>query len=190
MAEGIRESKLQQLDTHLFYWLNKWSKDPIKHASVWISKTGDGPCYLAIGILLWWFGEITGERFFFSALMAYAFELPIYLILKNLIKRHRPFNKLTAFRSHISPSDKFSMPSGHTAAAFLFATLIMTFYPTFSQIAFCWASLVGISRVFLGVHFPGDVVVGATLGVVSALLGIDIVSGFYSEMYSEIHSGI
>lgn len=183
MAGIIRESKLQQLDTHLFYWLNKWSKDPIKQASVWVSKTGDGHCYLAIGLLLWAFGEITGERFFYSALMAYAIELPTYLILKNLVKRHRPFDKLAAFRSHIAPSDRFSMPSGHTAAAFLFATIVMTFYPEFTHLAFAWASLVGVSRVFLGVHFPGDVVVGAALGVMSALLGLDIVSGFYGEVY-------
>jgi membrane-associated phospholipid phosphatase len=51
-------------------------------------------------------------------------------------------------------SDKFSMPSGHTAAAFLMATLIAQFYPDWSILAYSWACAISFSRVFLGVHFP------------------------------------
>ena len=54
------------------------------------------------------------------ALLAFAFELPLYLLLKNLLKRQRPVG-LPVF---ITPSDRYSLPSGHTAAAFLMATVL------------------------------------------------------------------
>lgn len=178
MAGLIRGSKLQEWDTYLFYWFNKWSKDPVKHASVWISKTGDGQVYLLIGLLLWILGGVAGTQFFVTTLTAFAIELPLYLFLKNAVKRHRPFNKLVAFRSHILPSDKFSMPSGHTAAAFVFATVVMSLFPEFIGLVFAWACLIGVSRVFLGVHYPGDIVAGGVLGYSSAELAIMLVSGF------------
>jgi undecaprenyl-diphosphatase len=80
------------------------------------------------------------------------------------------------FDAWIVPSDKFSFPSGHTAAAFLFAWMIHTIYPTFSVIAFIWAALVGLSRVLQGVHYPTDIVAGAALGSSCAYLSINYFS--------------
>lgn len=59
------------------------------------------------------------------ALLAFAFELPLYLLLKNLLKRQRPVG-LPVF---ITPSDRYSLPSGHTAAAFLMATVLAASFP-------------------------------------------------------------
>ncbi|MEI8634086.1 phosphatase PAP2 family protein [Vibrio sp. PP-XX7] len=70
--------------------------------------------------------------------------------------------RVTAF---ITPSDRFSLPSGHTTAGFLMAGLIAYFYPQFSEIAFLWASCIGAARILLGVHFFTDVLVGSLLGI-------------------------
>ncbi|MBU2882578.1 phosphatase PAP2 family protein [Psychrosphaera sp. B3R10] len=164
MASVIRDGKLQQLDTFLFYKCHLLSNNPIKNLSVWVSRTGDGYLYFAIALLILWAGTPHGESFFYTALAAFAIEVPIYISLKNLVKRNRPFNKLQAFQSHIAPSDKFSMPSGHTAAAFVFASIVATYYPEFAVLAYCWASLIGLARVLLGVHFPGDILAGGLLG--------------------------
>lgn len=178
MTSVIRDNKLQRLDTFLFYKCNVLSVNPVKNISVWVSKTGDGYFYFAIGLLLFLLEKNTGQSFFYTALIAFAIEVPIYIGLKNLVKRHRPFNKLDAFASHIAPSDKFSMPSGHTAAAFVFASVVSFFYPEFSQLVFAWAVLVGFARIFLGVHFPGDIIAGALLGFSSAELAISIYLGY------------
>ena len=65
----------------------------------------------------------------------------------------------------MQPSDEFSMPSEHTAAAFVMASLTAYFYPDLSLFAYSWASLIGLSRVILGVHYPTDIAAGAILGL-------------------------
>lgn len=174
MTSVIRDNKLQQLDTFLFYKCHYLTNNPIKNTSVWVSKTGDGYFYFAIALLLFLFEQQSGSAFFYNALLAFAIEVPIYLGLKNAFKRNRPFNKLDSFHSHIAPSDKFSMPSGHTAAAFVFATVVAFYYPEFASLAYTWAVLIGFARVFLGVHFPGDIIAGALLGYSSAQFAISI----------------
>jgi undecaprenyl-diphosphatase len=77
----------------------------------------------------------------------------------------------------ITPSDRYSLPSGHTAAGFLMATLIGAFYPDLTEYALLWASLIGVSRILLGVHFFTDVVIGALLGITCANIALSVTSG-------------
>lgn len=134
--------------------------------SRYISKTGDGPFYLLVALVCWWIEPFAGLLFFVTALKAFALELPIYWVLKNSLKRARPMN-LPVF---IIPSDRYSLPSGHTSAAFLMADLLSHFYPFLNGIYYLWASLISLSRLFLGVHFMSDLVAGAFLGTICAEL--------------------
>jgi undecaprenyl-diphosphatase len=67
------------------------------------------------------------------------------------------------------PTDK-SFPSGHAQTAFGTAVYLALLYPKAAPVLLVLALLVGISRVALGVHFPGDVVVGAFLGSFGSLM--------------------
>lgn len=160
------------LDLFAFNWcLNRPQATQIAKVSRQVSRLGDGGLYLLLGMLLAVFEPQFGMLFLVTGLLAYFVELPLYLVLKNTIKRDRPCDALP-FEAYIVPSDKFSFPSGHAAAAFVFATLIANFYPGFSEIAYMLAVLVGISRVLLGVHYPTDILAGAALGCGSALLAL------------------
>lgn len=142
-----------------------------------ISHTGDGHLYLVIGLLAWWLDGPTGAMFLAAGLSAFALELPIYWLTKNSFKRRRPDEFSDLVVSFITPSDRYSLPSGHTAAAFLMATLIGHFYPDLRSFALLWAAAIGAARILLGVHFISDVLIGMLLGVGSATFAISVVGG-------------
>ena len=156
---------LLQLDTTTCLWFYRWQQTPslIRLARL-VSHTGDGQLYAVLAIAIFLFADIHSASFVQTGLLAFCFELPAFMTLKKLIRRDRPFVKMPHFQSAIQPHDKFSMPSGHTAAAFLMASLVSHCYPEFAALAYCWAALIGISRVVLGVHYPGDILAGALLG--------------------------
>ncbi|AFV00007.2 hypothetical protein M5M_14350 [Simiduia agarivorans SA1 = DSM 21679] len=129
-----------------------------------ISRLADGPLYLVIAL---GFAACDGERglrFLTFGLACYALEVPLYLLLKRFFKRERPFRQLNCWHGFV-PADEFSFPSGHTAAAAVFAALLGIYYVDNAFLLCAGVFLVGASRVVLGVHFPGDIFAGAILGI-------------------------
>lgn len=91
--------------------------------------------------------------------------------LKYSINRDRPYithPEIKPIESENTPS----MPSGHTASAFNIATSLTLFYPKWyvAVPAYTWASGIAYSRMYLGVHYPTDLIAGAILGSGTAWL--------------------
>lgn len=86
-------------------------------------------------------------------------------ILKYVFDIPRPY-EVYSFIHKLSVGGSPSFPSGHTADAFSFAMAVSMVYRKWYIIilVFLWASLVGYSRMYLGVHFPSDVLGGAFIG--------------------------
>ena len=165
---------LTTFDLFAFNWCTGLPRSTeIAFVSRQISRLGDGGLYLLLGILLAFFEPRHGMTFLVVGIAAYLIELPIYVVLKNTIKRDRPCEAL-AFDAYIVPSDKFSFPSGHAAAAFVFAGLVAFFYPFFAMLAYGLAIMVGASRVLLGVHYPSDIAAGAVLGMVCCTFALSL----------------
>jgi undecaprenyl-diphosphatase len=137
----------------------------------WISKTADGQAYPAFLIVL---AAMQSDRWkvFSIFLFSFAVELAAYKLIKRLVKRPRPFDTFEGLANLIVPQDFFSFPSGHTAGAFVVAMSIISCYPGWAIPAYAWAVLVGFSRIYLGVHYPTDVLAGAGLGMLSVKAGL------------------
>ena len=90
-------------------------------------------------------------------------------ILKYVIDLPRPY-EIYPFIHKLSVGGSPSFPSGHTADAFAFAAAVSLRYRKWFIVAgmLLWASLVGYTRMALGVHFPSDVLAGAIIGILCA----------------------
>jgi undecaprenyl-diphosphatase len=146
----------------------------IKSFFILFTRIGDGFVYPLIISLLLLFSNLTFNHFLCFAL-AFSIERIFYFSIKNSMKRLRPFERLKINNIPILPPDRYSFPSGHTSAAFLFATLISLNFPAFTMILFIYAFLVGLSRIILNLHYPTDVFIGSKLGFLIAIISVEII---------------
>jgi membrane-associated phospholipid phosphatase len=88
-------------------------------------------------------------------------------IIKITVNRERPADKYPTEIFVLDPVHGESFPSGHTALAFSTATTLALEYKKWYIVvpAFLWAGSVGYSRMYLGKHYPGDVLAGAIIGI-------------------------
>jgi len=92
-------------------------------------------------------------------------------IIKYSVDRTRPFVHYPEL-AKLSGGGGPSFPSGHTTDAFALATAVSLCWPRWYVVvpAYCWAVLVGYSRLALGVHYPSDVLMGALVGAGASFL--------------------
>jgi len=164
-------SALQRVDLRLFAWLFRNGKryflvTPARA----VSHSGDGYLHVLVPVLLVFMGAPLAGEFVLMLALALLIERPLYWVLKNALKRRRPEQYVPGFRSMIVASDQFSFPSGHSSAAFLLVTCLCVSYGAPAGAMLLWAGAVGFSRVLLGVHFPGDIIAGASMGTTVALM--------------------
>ena len=93
------------------------------------------------------------------------------IIIKNIVARVRPYEAVEGVSRLIAKQRDYSFPSGHSAAAFTFATVIFKkCSPKIGVPALVYAALVAFSRMYLGVHYPSDVLIGAVTGSLFAYI--------------------
>lgn len=88
--------------------------------------------------------------------------------LRIYFNRLRPFAALTGVSQIIEHSAGKSFPSGHASIAFALAAVITFYYPKTGAFFFIAALIMGTGRMQAGVHFPGDILAGAAIGILTA----------------------
>jgi len=147
-------------------WANGWWSSPVLDQVIpWVTYLGSHFAVVLFIILNW---ILTKQRRILRHLaLLYAIQSGILYGLKFLIQRQRPLyflempSKLSRGPGEILDP---SFPSGHALYAFMMATLLATWFPRYRIIFYVAAGFIGWTRIYLGVHFPTDVVVGGLLG--------------------------
>lgn len=158
---------LLSLDRAVFLFFNNLLHTPVNHAiALFLSGIGVwGIVWILIGIWLFWRVEKKNHLFFLplgTGFLGSWFFAEI--LLKNLIKRARPFVDLPVTVVGGEASG-YSFPSSHATTAFAMAVILSNFQPRLRTLFFFLALCVSLSRVYMGVHYPLDIIAGAMLGV-------------------------
>ena len=169
---------LLEMDGRLLLWLKEAFSHPVlDKIMIFISSLGNkGFIWIAIGVLFLLFGyrnKIWRNRGFLVLFSLAANFLACNVVLKPLIDRTRPYYVLD-YTPLIPPVGDPSFPSGHTSASFAAATAIYAINKKWGIAAYAFAAVMGFSRLYLGVHFPTDVLAGALVGIVAAMVIIKI----------------
>ena len=176
---------IQQFDEQALVWIAQHVRnsllDPVMS---FYTKLGDaGLLFIILGLVMLLFKST--RKAGFSALCAMVIGLIVVnFTIKPLMARERPWLVIEGFVNLVEEKDPNSFPSGHTNAAFAFALALCMAAPRrwMKIAAVCAAALMGLSRLYVGVHFPSDVLVGALIGSLCGLAGAVIVKATWERL--------
>jgi undecaprenyl-diphosphatase len=159
-------------DGALFDFICSRRTDALNRLMILASRSGDGASYLALAVLGVLAGGALGQGLVGAAAAGGLASVVAYGV-KRLIARPRPTCESPLRIALVEPPDAWSFPSAHTATAVAAACALgAAFGPVAFSCAIAWGLFVGISRVYVGAHYPLDVLMGGALGIgVYAALG-------------------
>lgn len=164
--------RLLELDGQFLLWLKDFFAHPLlDRMMIFVTSLANkGMLWIAIGILFLFLGvreKKWRERGLLVLLSLVLNAVVCNLLLKPLFSRTRPYD-LLGYEILIRRLGDASFPSGHTSASFAAATALYAIDRRYGIAAYVLAVLIGFSRLYLGVHFPTDVFIGAIIGVLAA----------------------
>lgn len=127
-------------------------------------------------------GLICGLSLFIGAIIT-------NVMLKNIVARTRPFYAINDLIALISYPKDYSFPSGHSTSWFAGGfSMFLTINKKISFIFLILATCMGFSRLYVGVHYPTDVISGIIIGIVSALISYYTIKIIYKHYNQKNHT--
>jgi undecaprenyl-diphosphatase len=144
----------------------------LRNIAVFLAHSGDSWLWLPALIILWFFSNPAWKQWEVVEFFGILGLAGIVVAIKFLVRRERPQGEWGRIYRNTDPH---SFPSGHAARAFLIPVIASAFGPIWLvALLWIWSPLVALARVAMGVHYLSDVVAGAVLGVIVALIGLQI----------------
>ena len=165
---------LSQGEGPFLLWVQEFLRQPwLSPIVAFYTKLGDqGIIWIAacLLLLLWPKTRRAGWAGVFALLLSL---LCTNILLKHLFTRTRPWLVIEGLVPLVAERDPNSFPSGHTSAAFAAAIAWFHTLPKrwMRLTGLAMAALMGLSRLYVGVHFPSDVLCGALVGTLCGFLG-------------------
>ncbi len=164
---------LYGIDKALFYFINVTLANPVTdYLMPFITDLDHWKLFF---LIMWLNLIIAGGKkgrivaFLAIILVTFTDQLSSNLI-KQTVERIRPCNVLDGIHLLVDRTSSFSFPSSHAVNYFGGAYFFSHFYPNYRIAFYIGASLAALSRVFCGVHYPSDIVGGAIIGTLAAML--------------------
>lgn len=163
MPAATFTERVLRYDRSALMGVRRWHAPPLTRVMRVITHLGDGPTWGFVGLVLAASGGDGIEHAKRLGVAAIA-ATGIAQLLKRWLRRPRP-SALAGFTALADDPDAFSFPSGHSAAAFASAVALAGSGAGLGPLLLGFACLIGVSRVYLGAHYPLDVAAGALIGV-------------------------
>ena len=165
---------IQRVDETILLWIAQHLRLPWLNQAVGVytSLGNAGLVFIAAAVVLLCFRATRRAGAAAGVGMLLGF-LTTNLTIKPLIARPRPWVVMEQLEVLVTSSDPNSFPSGHTCSAFAFGVAVAVVVPWKwgKAAALAAAALMGLSRLYVGVHFPSDVLAGALIGMLCGLAG-------------------
>lgn len=175
---------LLNLDGGFLMFLQESVRNPILNSiMIFITTLGDGGFIWIAATIVLLIPRKTRKVGIMSAVALLGSLIINNNIIKNLVQRPRPFVTFTDLRILIPTPSEFSFPSGHTSSSFAAAAVFYRFLPKRLGIpAIVLAGLIGFSRLYVGVHYPTDVLAGVVMGILLSYLSEYLVMFFEKKI--------
>lgn len=160
-------SMINSLDTEILFFIYWHLHFPIlDKLMVLITSLGDkGVIWIVIALLL----LINKKTRMAGLLTLFALLLTAIIgevFLKNIFQRPRPCTDFPSMLLLIDRLTSYSFPSGHTSSSFAAAYILSKYFKKYAFFFWTFATLIGLSRIYLFVHYPSDVIAGIVLGLI------------------------
>ena len=167
-------NSLMNFESSILLFLQDNVRNPVLSAFLipfTVSNNIGIPCFVIIAIFLY-FKKLrkVGILMGISLVLEFVFA---NLIIKNLTARIRPYDVIDGLTVLVDKAHDYSFPSAHTGSAFALAVVIfMVMERKYGIIAIVIASLMGFSRMYVGMHYPSDVLGGILIGTMTSVLAV------------------
>ncbi len=176
---------LLNLDGNLLLWIQENVRNELlTPIMIFITHLGDGGrCWIVLAALLLLIKKTRATGILMGISLCGSLIVN-NLLLKNLVARIRPYEAVEGLHRMIEAQGDLSFPSGHTGSSFAAAMVIFPLWGKQAGLpALAAAFLVAISRLYVGVHYPTDVLAGMVTGTAIAFV---VCKGFGRYKKSDI----